>query len=290
MPNIFLSYRRSDSGQYIGRIVDRLEAAGFTVFYDLDKINAGEKWRDAIRTSVTSSDVLVAVIGKAWLSERLHEENDPVLTEIALALDLDKPVIPLLLDRCPLPAAQDMPPCLERMRQYNAARLDTSDPDFSDHIKRLVASLKSLTHVEADDSTVNEFGQPEVNSSQQAAQKFISHLLNLKNILLGVVDAEAAIVESRLNGQAEIPHQEALMNIACKFSDCMAATGAFLRLYHPLLPNGPWKSSFASAYNAIVQAKQHEDSSERNEAVKNSVNHFMKEIDFTIDFMRSSSY
>ncbi|MBV8140637.1 MAG: toll/interleukin-1 receptor domain-containing protein [Verrucomicrobia bacterium] len=66
---IFISYRRNDASFPAGRIYDRL-AAHFRqnqIFMDVDNLDPGSDFLEAVRTSVGSCEVLVAVIGKHWL-------------------------------------------------------------------------------------------------------------------------------------------------------------------------------------------------------------------------------
>ena len=73
---IFISYRREDSGGYAGRLYDRLVphfGPGKLVFRDIDSIEPGIDFVEAIEEAVASCDVLIAVIGRHWLS--LTDEN-----------------------------------------------------------------------------------------------------------------------------------------------------------------------------------------------------------------------
>src|SRR2546430_11860155 len=82
---IFLSYRRQDSPGHAGRLHDRL-ATRFgmeNVFIDVDAIEPGLDFREVIDSAVGACDVLIAVIGRDWLSaphaagrRRLESDND----------------------------------------------------------------------------------------------------------------------------------------------------------------------------------------------------------------------
>jgi hypothetical protein len=66
---IFLSYRRVDTAHVAGRLFDRLEArfgAG-TVFMDVDSIEPGIDFTEAIEAAVGSCGVLLALIGPRWV-------------------------------------------------------------------------------------------------------------------------------------------------------------------------------------------------------------------------------
>jgi TIR domain len=68
--HIFISYRRDDASHAAGRLYDRLSAQ-FTqsqIFMDVDNIPAGIDFVEAIQRSVGACDVLIAVIGKHWVT------------------------------------------------------------------------------------------------------------------------------------------------------------------------------------------------------------------------------
>jgi len=91
---IFLSYRRSDAQHLAGRLYDRLETrfgAG-NVFMDVDSIEPGLDYGEAIDKAVGSCDVLLVVIGTRWLDavdehnrRRLDDPDDLIMLEIATA-------------------------------------------------------------------------------------------------------------------------------------------------------------------------------------------------------------
>ena len=67
---IFLSYRRDDSQGFAGRIYDRL-ADRFgpeAVFRDINDIEPGRPWAEAIDEALGSCDVFVLLIGREWLN------------------------------------------------------------------------------------------------------------------------------------------------------------------------------------------------------------------------------
>jgi hypothetical protein len=65
---IFVSYRRQDTSHLAGRLYDRLASAlgEENVFIDVDMIQLGEDFAEAISRAVTACEVLLAVIGPNW--------------------------------------------------------------------------------------------------------------------------------------------------------------------------------------------------------------------------------
>lgn len=67
--SIFISYRRQDTAAYAGRIYDRLSAkyGEHNVFMDIDRIEPGQDFVDAINHSVAEAGVLLVLIGREWI-------------------------------------------------------------------------------------------------------------------------------------------------------------------------------------------------------------------------------
>lgn len=132
MAGIFLSYRRSDAEGQAGRLYDDL-AGHFgqnTVFMDVAGIEAGRDFRQAIDRHVTSCGVLLALIGKEWVSatdakgqRRLDDPNDFVRLEVATALKRDIPVIPVLVRGAAMPQAAELPADCADLSYRNAVEL-----------------------------------------------------------------------------------------------------------------------------------------------------------------------
>jgi len=130
---IFLSYRRDDTRLMAGRLFDRLaERFGkANVFMDVNSIEPGIDFGEAIERAVAGCDVLLALIGRTWLSSmdehgqrRFDDPADLVLLEIKSALDRDIRVIPVLVDGAVAPRRQDLPGILAPLARRNAIRLD----------------------------------------------------------------------------------------------------------------------------------------------------------------------
>ena len=104
---IFMSYRRQDAAYPAGWLFDRLAShyGGDQVFKDIESIQLGEDFAEAISSAVASCDVLLAVIGDSWLTStdqsgqrRLDNPHDFVRLEIEAALASNVRVIPILID------------------------------------------------------------------------------------------------------------------------------------------------------------------------------------------------
>jgi len=169
MSRIFISYRREDSAWQAGRIYDRF-AGRFgreSIFKDVDVIKAGDNFQECINEAVGQCDVLIAIIGQKWLNvpdaqgrRRLDNPADWVRLEIETALNRgDVRVIPVLLDKVPMPAAQDLPASLQPLCYRHAAYV-RQDPDFSRDMDYVLSVIGQ--HLE----------QAETLERKQAAQRF----------------------------------------------------------------------------------------------------------------------
>jgi hypothetical protein len=150
LATILISYRRADSAAIVGRIYDRLIAryGANAVFLDVDGIPAGADFRDHIRRTLERTDVVLAVVGPAWLGAtgghtRMHDDDDPVRAEIEAALAAGTPLCPVLVDGAKMPSAADLPESLTRFPYLNATTVDTGR-DFDHHAGRLIAALDAI--------------------------------------------------------------------------------------------------------------------------------------------------
>ncbi|KAA3655135.1 MAG: TIR domain-containing protein [Proteobacteria bacterium] len=133
MNGIFISYRRDDSAGYAGRLYDRLAAhfgAG-RVFMDVEGIEPGTDFVDAIEGAVASCRVLIVLIGDEWLTatdasgrRRLDDPHDFIRLETRAALARDIRVVPVLLDRAPMPTIDDLPEDLQALVRRQAVELN----------------------------------------------------------------------------------------------------------------------------------------------------------------------
>ena len=149
MPGIFISYRRDDTAGRAGRIYDRLAAqfGADQVFMDVDTIQPGEDFTRILAERTASCSALVAIIGKEWLSaqdragqRRLDDPSDYVRQEILAALTRGIVVVPVLVEGASLPRADELPPPLRKLSDYQA--LTVSDDRFHAEVDELIRVLQ----------------------------------------------------------------------------------------------------------------------------------------------------
>jgi len=129
MARVFISYRRVDSKWAVGRLYDRLSEVldRKNIFLDVNDIEPGEDYTERIKEIVSTCDVLLAVIGREWLTSqdssgrrRLDDPRDWVRVEIASALARGIRVIPVLIDEAEMPERHALPDDLARLAHLNA--------------------------------------------------------------------------------------------------------------------------------------------------------------------------
>lgn len=146
---LFISYRRSDSNEVVGRIYDRLvrDLGEECVFHDIDSIPLGIDFADYLDEQVQASTGLLAIIGPDWLTvkdaqgvRRLDDPNDFVRIEIELALRRGIPVVPVLVRGAAMPGAADLPESLQKLARRNGISV-RADPDFHNDMTALIRKL-----------------------------------------------------------------------------------------------------------------------------------------------------
>jgi hypothetical protein len=156
MDGIFISYRRSDSRVYAGRLLDRLRRhfGDARVFMDVEGgIARGENFADAIAGAVGSVAAMVVVIGRSWTScadergvRRLDVPDDWVREEVRTALDRGILLLPVLVEGASMPRAADLPEVLRPLAERQAAEISDSrwDYDVGEIIKALERAVTPL--------------------------------------------------------------------------------------------------------------------------------------------------
>lgn len=134
----------------MGRIYDRLvqHFGRDNVFKDVDSIPLGVDFRKQLADSVGRCDVVLAVIGKRWLSgdEAVHarlleDPRDFVRMEIESALERNVPMIPVLVQGAVVPSGEELPSKLQPLAYHNAISI-RSDPDFHQDVARLIKGIE----------------------------------------------------------------------------------------------------------------------------------------------------
>jgi hypothetical protein len=147
---VFLSYRRDDAGYPASSLYRELTVAfgAENVFKDVDSIALGDDYVHRIISAVTSSDVLLALIGRSWLTiaddrgrRRIDAPGDLVRLEIETAIRTGRIVVPVVLDGTTMPGRAELPPSIEALHKRQAAEL--SSAHFESDVGRLISKLRT---------------------------------------------------------------------------------------------------------------------------------------------------
>jgi hypothetical protein len=151
---IFISYRRSDTAGYAGRLYDTLKNyfGEDRLFFDVDTIKPGVDFEQKIKSELDRSAVVLVLIGEHWLgardmsgARRLDNPHDYVRLEVGTALSKNMAVIPVLLQGAPVPSGNELPEPLSELSRRNAVRL--SDENWSSDLSLLASVLKNTLGV-----------------------------------------------------------------------------------------------------------------------------------------------
>jgi len=124
---IFVSYGRAETAPQAAWLCDRLA----------ERFGRHQVVKDADPAAAGSCDVLLALIGRYWLTPA--GPDDVVRQEIESALAHGVPVIPVLVDGARMPAPGELPPSLAGLAQRPPSGLGAASPELD--VSRLVQVL-----------------------------------------------------------------------------------------------------------------------------------------------------
>src|SRR5262249_3529811 len=148
----FISYRSLDTRQIAGRVYDRLERefSKNEIFFDVDTIPFGVDFKQHISSAVSSSAAVLVLVGEKWLNPWKRSlwpfgsklKEDFVQLEIESALDLDVPIMPLLVDNVAMPHVENLPNSMVVFVSLNAAVI-RSGRDFNKDMDLVLDTVRS---------------------------------------------------------------------------------------------------------------------------------------------------
>jgi|GEM_PF-2239205 hypothetical protein len=181
MKRIYVSYRREDTSESYGRIVERLRSyfgSEATLRTDTAYTADGavippNEYRTYVADAMKRCAVLLLLVGPHWVESgkpdgwRLSDFNDPVRIEIEAALRAGIPIVPALVQQGSMPHADELPASLqlllEQDQEHKGKRGRESllslvsraglqvrrDPDFGGDAQRLCEVIENLAGLEA---------------------------------------------------------------------------------------------------------------------------------------------
>lgn len=186
MARIFISYRKSDSAGHAGWLNQLLseQFGQHEIFRDIDTLEPGVDFVEAIRNEVGTCDVLLAMIGAQWRGaadgagrRRLDDPDDFVRLEITTALERGIRVIPVLVQDAKMPPAEQLPDALRPLARRQAFELD--DASWRTDVQRLAAALEKIL---GSQNRPRPEAQPGDAPAAEAAFSRIFHVSSLAEI------------------------------------------------------------------------------------------------------------
>ncbi len=198
--NIFISYRREDSQGFaraiytsISNKIDRRN-----IFMDVDTIEPGLDFVDAIEKAIGQCSVLIAIIGPKWLGKtgegkaRIDDPDDYIRVEIASALKRGILVIPVLVEEAKMPSSEVLPDDLKPLVRRNA--LPLSHQRFNADMDKLEEMLWKFVPSEeekdlppkdqADEETRRKLEEERKNENK--SKKYFSLIGGIGFIVVGI--------------------------------------------------------------------------------------------------------
>jgi eukaryotic-like serine/threonine-protein kinase len=208
LPGIFISYRRTDNPDAVGRIYDRLasEFGKARVFKDVDSIPLGQDFRGHLNEVVGGCAAVLAIIGPKWAEarsetgqRRLENPDDFVRIELEAALARNVPVVPVLVGHAAMPVGGQLPGSLLSLIYRQAIEV-RPDPDFHNDATRLVSALRLIL-------------DPNARGAAGVQQKWVTAFA----VIAGI--AAAALATPALNYLRTPPPQETRVEITTPATD-----------------------------------------------------------------------
>jgi hypothetical protein len=141
LSHIFISYSRADKS-IVDEFINQLEAAGHPVWVDREGIRGGEQWRQEIVEAIEQNDVFLLVLTHNSI------KSDHVRTEVDLAKESRKKIIPVAMQRVEIPTSMKYQLAgLQRINMY---------PEYEDGFRELLASIGAGQEAEPEGTQVKE--------------------------------------------------------------------------------------------------------------------------------------
>lgn len=180
---IFISYRR-DGGDITAKLVcETLKNKGYTVFYDYDSLKGGV-FDSKILDTIDECQDVVLILPKNALA-RCNHENDWVRQEIRRALEKEKNIIPVMMDKFEFP--KKLPSDIQDVTRYNGVRfhMDAFEGVIDKIIEKLSINNKNIESVNSN------------SSNTQALNTIITTNLELRNFIRTIrYDDISAIIDN----------------------------------------------------------------------------------------------
>ena len=173
MTSIFISYRRSDTGGYAGRLFDRLQYwyAAEEIFYDVSSIDFGDDFPKRVERAIRRAKVILAIIGPDWLesiNDRVGKPHiDFVRREMSIALQRaaagNAKIFPILVGGANIPDRDSFHTSLKgelgKLSDYNALPFQDDVKLWNVQFDRLQECITKVSGVPEPRAQLCQLGQ-----------------------------------------------------------------------------------------------------------------------------------
>jgi len=180
---LFISYRRGETSGQARALHDRLAQhfGAERVYMDVDSIALGADFVQNIEQALDSSPAVLVLIGHDWMQAAGDEHpfdnpNDFIRLEVGTALRLGVRTIPILIERTPMPAPEDLPEELRPLTRRHALELENGRWEYD--VSRLVKALEPLLGPTAPEPTfgLGAHRLKDLSRSEQVSQLNVPEL------------------------------------------------------------------------------------------------------------------
>jgi hypothetical protein len=143
-PRLFLSYGRRDAGELADRLRRDLEAHGYEVWQDRQRIRSGSDWEQEIRDGLRSTQLLVALLSphavrRTGQSHNGDDQDSVCLDEISFARFArpPRPIVPVMAVPC------EPPFCIFRLDYVSMTAWRDSEEQYQAGFARLLQAIEA---------------------------------------------------------------------------------------------------------------------------------------------------
>lgn len=147
---VFISYRRR-GGEALGYLIkEKLQAAGYIVFFDIESLSSG-KFNTKLMDVIDTCNDVILILNPGGL-DRCVNEDDWVRKEISYALSKEKKIIPIFMDGFEWP--NTLPEDISELKYFNGIHVNYEF--FDGFIHKLQTQISNK-------SSKNTIAQKELN-------------------------------------------------------------------------------------------------------------------------------
>jgi len=141
---IFISYRREGGSTFSSILYSELCKffAAENIFKDVNTLTPGSNFKKEIEIALDKSSIFLLLVDKNWLQlqnekgeKKLFSKNDFVRNEIAMAIEKNLEIIPVLFENGTMPAEKELPLTVRSLCNKHA---------FTIHVESVISDLKLL--------------------------------------------------------------------------------------------------------------------------------------------------